>query len=289
MKKLKAILNNQQSHWVGDGFPVKTIFSYHNHPQELSPFLLMDYAQLTKFSPSKHRRGVGEHPHRGFETVTIVYEGEVEHKDSAGGGGLVRKDEVQWMTAASGLVHEEKHGKDFSEKGGFFEMIQLWVNLPQKDKMNKPRYQAITKDKISEHEIHNGLVRLIAGEFSGARSSTLTHTPINLWDIRLKAESKNTFQVPEGHSAMLFVLNGSIHLQDGSIISGSELAVFDPKGNSFSIEAKEDSKALFMGGEIIHEPIVGYGPFVMNSQAEIYQAFLDYESGKMGQLVNNKA
>lgn len=286
MKKLLSTQRSDTPHWVGDGFPVRSIFSYHSSPKEMSPFLLMDYAGPAEFSPSKHIRGVGEHPHRGFETVTIVYSGEVEHKDSSGGGGLIKPGDVQWMTAASGLVHEEKHGKDFANKGGAFEMVQLWINLPKKDKMSKPGYQGIKNENIPVVNIANnaGIVRVIAGDYLGSKGPASTFTPINLWDIRLNAGHTTEFKVPSGHTTAVFVLGGKITLNDGEVVEEAEIALLERDGDSFTITATEDAKILFLGGEPINEPIVGYGPFVMNTTAEIGQAMRDFESGKMGRL-----
>lgn len=286
MKKLLLKRRNDHTHWVGDGFSVRSIFTYNDIADKLSPFLLMDYAGPIEFSPSKHIRGVGEHPHRGFETVTIVYAGEVEHRDSAGGGGLIKAGDVQWMTAANGLVHEEKHGKDFAAKGGPFEMVQLWINLPKKDKMGQPRYQGIKNESIPEIRLSNnaGTLRVIAGNYLDHQGPAKTFTPINLWDIRLQAEHTLTLKVPEGHTAAVFVLSGRITLHSGELLLDAEIAVLDPRGDSFSIEANADSKVLFMGGASIQEPIAAYGPFVMNTMTEIKQAFVDFEDGKMGQI-----
>lgn len=287
MKKLLFTQRSQSSHWVGDGFPVRSIFTYNDIAKEMSPFLLMDYAGPKEFKPSEHIRGVGEHPHRGFETVTIVYSGEVEHRDSAGGGGLITPGDVQWMTAASGLVHEEKHGKDFAKIGGLFEMVQLWVNLPKKDKMAKPRYQGIKSKTIPVVEIPDGagLVRIIAGQYLGKKGPTLTFTPMNLWDMHLKAGHTTEFKVPQGHTTSIFVLSGKITLAGGEVINEAELALLERGGDSFFLTATtEDAKVLFMGGEPINEPILGHGPFVMNTQQEIVQAFHDFQNGKMGQI-----
>ncbi|MGE3758777.1 MAG: pirin family protein [Pseudobdellovibrionaceae bacterium] len=284
MKKLLLTQRSDTPHWVGDGFPVRSIFTYNDLAKKISPFLLMDYAGPAEFSPTQKRRGVGEHPHRGFETVTIVYAGQVEHRDSAGGGGVIQAGDVQWMTAASGLVHEEMHGKDFSKTGGKFEMVQLWVNLPAKDKMNKPRYQGITSAQIPTASLSKGSLRVIAGDFQGHKGAALTHTPINLWDIRLSAKSENTFKVPVGHTTSVFVLSGKIKIGDSKWIESAELALLETEGEEFTIYAEEDSNVLFLGGEPINEPIVGYGPFVMNTQAEIQQAFHDFQEGKMGRI-----
>ncbi|MCM2354281.1 MAG: pirin family protein [Pseudobdellovibrio sp.] len=286
MKKILHVQRSDTPHWVGDGFPVRTIFHYQDLAKYMSPFLLMDYAGPAEFKPTEDRRGVGEHPHRGFETVTVVYSGEVEHRDSAGGGGVIKPGDVQWMTAASGLVHEERHGADFAKNGGLFEMVQLWVNLPAKDKMNKPRYQGIRDAQIPVIELQGGKVRVIAGDYSNAHGPALTHSPINMWDMRLQKGSPHTFTVPEGHTASVFVLSGSIKLNDDKVIGSAELALMDTADTTFKVEVLEDTKMLFLGGAPLNEPIVGYGPFVMNTQQEIRQAFDDFNSGKMGRLTN---
>lgn len=289
-KKLVYTQRSDYPHWVGDGFPVRSAFSYHQlKPEHISPFLLMDYAGPAKFEPTTQSKGVGEHPHRGFETVTIVYSGQVEHRDSAGGGGVIGPGDVQWMTAASGLVHEEKHGKDFSKTGGMFEMIQLWVNLPAKYKMSPPRYQGIMDGQMTRVELpqNSGFVRIIAGDFSGSKGPAKTFTPINLWDMNLKANSENEFQVPANHTAAFFVLKGEVQVvgsEDKGSLSEAELGLLSPNETSFRLKAIKDSQILFMGGEPIKEPVIGYGPFVMNTQQEIRQAMQDYEMGKMGNL-----
>jgi redox-sensitive bicupin YhaK (pirin superfamily) len=285
MKKLLAIRRTRQGHWVGDGFPVRSIFSYHDAARDLSPFLLLDYAGPAQFTPTSERRGVGQHPHRGFETVTIVYSGEVEHRDSAGGGGSIGPGDVQWMTAGAGIVHEEYHGSRFAREGGPFEMIQLWVNLPARHKGVAPGYQGITAAQIPEHELPDGAgrVRLIAGELGDRKAPARTFTPINLWDLRLKGGKKIELELPEGHTAALFVLSGRLAFGADQVGAG-ELALFERSGTTLAIETLEDAAVLLLGGEPIDEPVVGHGPFVMNTQAEIRQAFLDYEAGRMGQI-----
>ena len=286
MKKLKFVRKNDRMHWVGDGFPVRSIFTYQDIAPEVSPFLLLDYAGPTRFEPTTARRGVGAHPHRGFETVTVVYSGEVEHRDSTGAGGTIGPGEVQWMTAASGLVHEEYHGKNFARTGGPFEMVQLWVNLPSHLKMSEPGYQSLTRDMIPEIACAEGAgrVRLIAGNYGDHRGPALTRTPINLWDIRLDRACSFACPVPEGHTASLLVLSGSIRLQEGQVIQHAELAVLEPENGSLGFEATADTKVLFLGGEPLDEPIVGAGPFVMNTIGEIRQAFSDFQNGKMGRF-----
>ncbi|CAN5669327.1 pirin family protein [soil metagenome] len=291
MKKLIKIRRSDAPHWVGDGFPTRTVFHYGDLAKEVSPFLLMDYAGPVEFPPTTQSLGVGEHPHRGFETVTIVYSGEVEHRDSAGGGGKIGPGDIQWMTAASGLVHEEKHGREFAKNGGLFETIQLWVNLPAKDKMTKPRYQTIQDATVPRVELANGVgsVRVIAGSFSeqaGEASATgpaKTFSPINLWDVRLNAGRSVDLRAPKGYTSLVFVLDGDVKLASGETISSTELAVLDRDAEDYALLAVgRDAKILVLSGEPLNEPIAAYGPFVMNTQAEIRQAMIDYEAGKMG-------
>ncbi|PSN16225.1 quercetin 2,3-dioxygenase [filamentous cyanobacterium CCT1] len=290
-KALLSIQRTEGRHWVGDGFPVRTLMAYNSLGQTISPFLLLDYAGPAQFSPTTARRGVGEHPHRGFETVTIVYDGEVEHRDSAGGGGIIGPGDVQWMTAAAGLVHEEFHGPNFAQTGGPFEMVQLWVNLPAKDKMATPRYQGITAAQIPVVELPNdqGSLRVIAGDFDGAQGPAQTFTPINMWDLRLNGDKQVTLNVAEGHTTLLVVLKGSVRVGDSEAVDGAiaeaEIGIFDPAGTTLTLHTQQDTTALLLSGEPIDEPIVGHGPFVMNTTAEIYQAIADYQSGKMGALV----
>jgi quercetin 2,3-dioxygenase len=286
MKKLLFIHTNAQRHWVGDGFPVRSIFSYNDLSQELSPFLLMDYGGPTSFPPTERRLGVGGHPHRGFETVTIVYDGQVEHRDSSGGGGVISKGDVQWMTAGSGLVHEEFHGSDYAKKGGPFEMVQLWVNLPRKDKWVSPGYQGLSSEIIPRVELPDGAghVRVIAGTYNETKGPAHTFSPLNLWDVRVNGGSRAEFKVPEGYTTALFVMKGRIKLPAGETVKEAELAVLDKKGELFAFEAVENTTLLVLNGEPIDEPVVGYGPFVMNSEAEIRQAMVDYNTGKMGTL-----
>lgn len=286
-KTLHSIQRNQGRHWVGDGFPVRTLMAYNGLGQTISPFLLLDYAGPANFSPTTARRGVGEHPHRGFETVTIVYDGEVEHRDSAGGGGIIGPGDVQWMTAAAGLVHEEFHGPNFAQQGGPFEMVQLWVNLPAKDKMASPRYQGITADQIPVVELPDdqGRLRVIAGEYEGTQGPAQTFTPINMWDLRLTGGKQVNLNVPEGYTTLLVVLKGSVRVGGSEAIAEAEIGICDPSGTTLTLHTLQDTTALLLCGEPINEPIVGHGPFVMNTTAEIYQAIADYQSGKMGALV----
>ena len=292
-KRLKFIKESNGAHWVGDGFPVRNIFSYDDIAEEISPFLLLDYAGPRDFPASpgaKKRRGVGEHPHRGFETVSIIYHGEVEHRDSAGGGGIIGPGDVQWMTAARGLVHSEFHGPNYTAAGGPFQMVQLWVNLPARDKMTDPRYQAITSSEIPRVDLPGsaGSVRVIAGECLGARGPARTFTPMNVWDVSLSPGSPTGFEVTEGHTATFLVLEGLVKLGSDPVgeaeIGEAELAVLEREGTRFVLEALTPAKLLLMMGEPLNEPVVGHGPFVMNTEAEIREAIRDYQSGKMGRL-----
>ena len=286
MKKLAFVQRNNQRHWVGDGFPVRSIFSYNERAAELSPFLLLDYAGPANFPPTTQRKGVGEHPHRGFETVTIVYDGEVEHRDSTGGGGVIGPGDVQWMTAAGGLVHQEYHGSEYAKRGGAFEMVQLWVNLPAKDKMTAPGYQGITSAQIPRVELPDGAgaVRVIAGDYNGARGPARTFTPMKVWDVKMNAGKRAAFTVPASHTTALFVLRGRIALADGTTIGEAEMAVLERAGDEFAVEALENTTLLVLNGQPLNEPVVGHGPFVMNTRAEIQQAIVDYQNGRMGQI-----
>jgi redox-sensitive bicupin YhaK (pirin superfamily) len=286
MKKLAFIQSQDTSHWVGDGFPVRSIFSYHDRSAELSPFLLLDYAGPATFAPTSARRGVGEHPHRGFETVTIVYSGEVEHRDSTGAGGIIGPGDVQWMTAAGGIVHEEFHAPAFARAGGLFEVIQLWVNLPARHKMDDPGYQPLASAEIPRVELPDGVgaVRVIAGSFNGAAGPARTFTPMNLWDVRLNAGARAEFDVPHGHTTGLFVLRGRIRLGSGEEVTDAHIVVLDRAGSRVVFEAETEATLLLLTGEPIDEPVAGYGPFVMNTQQEIRQAIADYQSGRMGRI-----
>ena len=285
MKKLAFIKRNSGSHWVGDGFPVRGIFSYNDIAEEMSPFLLMDYAGPADFPPATRKLGVGQHPHRGFETVTIVYAGGVSHRDSSGGGGTIGPGDVQWMTAASGVIHEEYHSPEFARKGGAFEMIQLWVNLPAKDKMSAPAYQGITAGQIPEVALPDqaGTVRIIAGKYGDASGPAHTFTPMNVWDIRLKAGHRVALDLPAGYTTALFVLHGAIRI-DGQTARAAELAVMERAGSRLEFDVAEDTTLLLLNGEPLNEPIAGHGPFVMNTREEIAQAINDYNSGHFGQI-----
>lgn len=284
MKKIEAILRSDAAHWVGDGFPVRSLFSYRANPAAISPFLLFDYAGPWNFEPGTGApRGVGEHPHKGFETVTIVYDGEVSHRDSTGGGGTIGPGDVQWMTAGSGVLHEEFHSPGFSKTGGPFRMVQLWVNLPAKDKLTPARYQAITHDTIPEVAIEGGRARIIAGDYLGNTGPAETFTPINLWDVRLDAGAEVTLPLPDGHSTMIAVLSGHVTIGDAAV-GEAEIARLSTHGEDVTIKADGNTMLLVMTGVPIDEPVFGHGPFVMNNEAEIRQAIADFNSGKFGAL-----
>ena len=286
MKALRQIHRSSATHMVGDGFPVRSVFGYNDLGQKLSPFLLLDYAEPHEFAPSDKPRGVESHPHRGFETVTVVYQGEVEHRDSSGGGGLIGPGDVQWMTAASGLVHEEMHSREFTRRGGTLEMVQLWVNLPAKEKSAPPGYQTLLAADIPNASLTNngGTVRVIAGELFGKKGAARTFTPINLWDIQRRAGHAVELPLPDATTTALLVLRGQVTLTDGQIANAGELAIFDRAGLGLAINAVADSTLLLLNGEPIPEPIVGHGPFVMNTREEIACAFEDFQQGRMGTL-----
>ena len=286
MRKILGRYSAPRPHWVGDGFPVRSLFSHQTHGQQISPFLLLDYAGPARFEPTPQRRGVGEHPHRGFETVTIVYEGEVEHRDSTGAGGTIGPGDVQWMTAASGILHEEYHSPTFAAKGGYFEMVQLWVNLPAMNKKAPPGYQTLLDKDIPTVNLPSGAgtVRVIAGDYEGHKGPARTFTPIDVWDVRLKARRNAAFTPPEGHALIVVVLAGEVEVNGTETAREAEVVLFDRNGGAVAIEASTDTKMLILSGAPINEPVVAQGPFVMNTVGEIKQAMLDFQSGKFGAM-----
>ena len=286
MKKVLGKAGNPNMHWVGDGFPVRSLFSYNNLGPAISPFLLLDYAGPRDFDPSEQPRGVGQHPHRGFETVTIVYDGEVAHRDSTGQGGVIGPGDVQWMTAAGGIIHEEFHSPEFSKSGGRFHMVQLWVNLPAKDKMATPGYQSILNADIPSVDLPRdvGNVRVIAGDFNGAKGPARTFTPVNVWDMRLNRDASIELDLPEGHNAAVVVLSGHVTVGGSEAAGEAEVVLLDKDGAGTTLDADSDSMLLVLTGEPIDEPIVGYGPFVMNSETEIRQAIDDFNMGEFGKI-----
>lgn len=287
MKKIVGVHNAPGGHWVGDGFPVRSLFSYGDQGAQLSPFLLLDYAGPAAFPPATRRRGVGEHPHRGFETVTIVYQGEVEHRDSTGAGGKIGPGDVQWMTAGGGIVHEEFHSEAFTRNGGTLDMVQLWVNLPAKDKMTPPTYQTLLNQDIPAISLPDdaGSVRVIAGEYANRRGAARTFSPVDVWDVRLNSGRTARFEFNQGRTVALVVLRGSVQINGNDIVREAQLVVLDREAGEISLEAgSADVTLLVLSGEPLNEPVVGYGPFVMNSKEEIMQAINDFNSGRFGQI-----
>jgi len=286
MKKILGTYSAPRQHWVGDGFPVRTLFSYNTLGEQMSPFLMLDYAGPTEFTPTTTPRGVGQHPHRGFETVTIVYKGEVSHRDSSGGGGTIGPGDVQWMTAGAGVIHEEFHSPEYTKTGGEFEMVQLWVNLPAKDKMTPAHYQGILNAQIPAVELANnaGTVRVIAGEFEGFVGPAETYSPIDVWDVALNAGKHVPFTVNEGHTVAVVVLKGTVQVNNSQVAREAQMVVLDQVGTEFTVEANSDAKFLILSGLPLNEPIAGYGPFVMNTPAQIDEAIRDFNSGRFGQI-----
>jgi redox-sensitive bicupin YhaK (pirin superfamily) len=284
MKQIADVMRANGGHWVGDGFPVRSLFSYHGDTEAISPFLLFDYAGPHMFEPAARPRGVGQHPHRGFETVTIVYDGEVSHRDSMGNGGTIGPGDVQWMTAAGGILHEEFHSDAFTRTGGPFRMVQLWVNLPARDKMTSPGYQSIREADIPSVALPDGgRVRVIAGEFDGAKGPARTFSPINLWDVRLNAGTDSVLALPEGHTAMIAVLSGHVTVNGRDEAGEAEVIRFEREGSQVQLHADGDSMLLVMTGEPLDEPVFGYGPFVMTNETEIREAIDDFNNGRFGQ------
>ncbi|HEV2173212.1 MAG TPA: pirin family protein [Nitrospira sp.] len=285
-KEILGIYQPGSTHMVGDGFPVRNLFPSNELDRHVDPFLMLDYAGPQFFPATEHPRGVGEHSHRGFETVTIVYEGLVAHRDSAGNAGMIGPGDVQWMTAASGIVHEEMHEKNWAKKGGTLHAIQLWVNLPQAHKMSAPGYQTIVNADIPVIDLGGGAgrLRVIAGSFQGRHGPARTFTPVELYDLQLSTERSVELHIPDGYNTSIFVLQGRASVNGSQLAGEAELIVCKPNGSQVTIEAREDSRLLVMSGQPIEEPIARYGPFVMNSKAELIEAVQDYQAGKMGHL-----
>ena len=286
MKQITGVYTSPAQHWVGDGFPVRSLFSYQTQGEQLSPFLLLDYAGPHYFPAGSGKRGVGEHPHRGFETVTLVYSGEVEHRDSTGKGGIIGPGDVQWMTAGAGILHEEFHSAEFTRTGGELKMIQLWVNLPAKDKMTHPGYQSITADVIPDAALPDGAgtLRVIAGSYGDIAGPAHTFSPLNVWDMQLNQGHDVTFTQPDGWSSALVVFEGEVNVNGSDNAREGQLVVLSQKGEAIHLHATDNARVLLLAGEPLQEPIVGYGPFVMNTKAQIAEAVRDYNSGRFGQI-----
>lgn len=285
-KAVLGVYQGPKTHWVGDGFPVRSLFSYDQLGRHISPFLLLDYAAPTVFEPAARPRGVGEHPHRGFETVTIVYEGEVAHRDSVGNSGVIGPGDVQWMTAAAGILHDEFHSPAFMRRGGALEMAQLWVNLPAKHKMAPPRYQSILNAQIPQMELPDGAgtARVIAGSYSGHKGPAATFSELNVWDLRLRSGKEITLSLPENHSAAIAVLRGAVTANGSREAKDADLVLMERGGTEIRVAAGADSTILVLTGVPIPEPIAGYGPFVMNTRQEIETAMDDFRLGKFGEM-----
>jgi redox-sensitive bicupin YhaK (pirin superfamily) len=289
-KNVELVARPREPHFVGDGFRVHNFIPSIERMsmQRMNPFIMLDYNSKFYFPPTDKPRGVSVHPHRGFETVTIAYKGRVAHHDSSGGGGIIGEGDVQWMTAASGVLHKEYHEEEWSKEGGDFQMVQLWVNLPAKDKMSSPKYQAIQYDDINRYTIENqgGEIEVIAGEYKGVKGAASTFTPMHIFNARLKKGAKAKFDIPANFNTGLVVVEGSILVNDSEKAPTDHFVLMANDGESFSFEAIEDAVVLIVSGEPINEPIAAHGPFVMNTRAELMQAFDDFNNGKFGYLEN---
>ena len=287
-KQVEIVLAPKQPHFVGDGFRVHNFIpsGYGLTMERMDPFIMLDYASRYHFPPTGKPKGVGVHPHRGFETVTIAYKGSVAHHDSAGGGGEIKEGDVQWMTAASGVLHKEYHAESFCASGGDFQMVQLWVNLPAKDKMSTPKYQAIENSNIPKIKVEGGIVEVIAGAYQDHKGAASTFTPINMLNAKLASGGSATFSFPSNHNTCILVIEGEVILNDTEDVPLDHLALFKNEGETFTIKASQDSIVLILSGEPINEPIAAHGPFVMNTREQIMEAFQDYELGKFGDLAD---
>jgi redox-sensitive bicupin YhaK (pirin superfamily) len=283
-KRLLGTFTPGSTHWVGDGFHVRNLFPSNDLGERLSPFLLLDHAAPTEFPPTDSPRGVGEHPHRGFETVTLVLEGRVAHRDSAGNSGVIGPGDVQWMTAGAGVVHEERHERAFAARGGAVHMVQLWVNLPRAHKLTAPRYQDLRADAIPVVERPGARVHVVTGEVDGRRGPAETFSPVELFELRLDAGADLALSVPDGHTAAVVVLQGRARVNGSEPLADSTLALLDVAGEGVRVEAEADTRALLLGGAPLGEPVVAHGPFVMNTRDEIVQAVRDFQDGRMGRL-----
>ena len=285
-KNIEAVIAPREPHFVGDGFRVHNFIpsGYHLDMRRMDPFIMLDYNSKFHFPATDRPKGVGVHPHRGFETVTIAYEGSVSHHDSSGGGGTIQQGDVQWMTAASGVLHKEYHAEEFYKQGGIFQMVQLWVNLPAKDKMSTPKYQAIEHKDIPTVEVENGFIEVIAGEYNQTKGAASTFSPVNMLNAKLNEGGKANFNFPANYNTVLLVIDGEVKVNNQEIVPTDHLLLFTNEGEDFSIEATKNSVVLILSGEPLNEPIASYGPFVMNTQEQIREAFEDFNNGKFGTL-----
>lgn len=287
-KSVELVASPREPHFVGDGFRVHNFIpsGYRMDMQRMDPFLMLDYNSKYHFPPARSPKGVGVHPHRGFETVTIAYKGRVAHHDSSGGGGVIGEGDVQWMTAASGVLHKEYHEEEWSRQGGEFQMVQLWVNLPARDKMSTPKYQAIKNETISRYYVadNGGEIEVIAGSYKGVFGAATTFTPIHMYNARLKAGAQADFSFPAHYNTLLLVLEGSVTVNDTEQVPTDHLALMANDGDTFTVQATSEAVVLVLSGEPINEPIAAHGPFVMNSRQELVEAFNDFNQGKFGYL-----
>ena len=285
-KNIEIVIAPREPHFVGDGFRVHNFIpsGYHLDMKRMDPFIMLDYNSKFNFPATDKPKGVGVHPHRGFETVTIAYQGSVSHHDSSGGGGTIHQGDVQWMTAASGVLHKEYHAEEFYKQGGIFQMVQLWVNLPAKDKMSTPKYQAIEHKDIPTVEVENGFIEVIAGEYNQTKGAASTFSPVNMLNAKLNEGGKANFSFPANYNTVLLVIEGEVKVNEQEIVPTDHLLLFTNEGEDFTIEATENSIVLILSGEPLNEPIASYGPFVMNTQEQIREAFEDFNNGKFGTL-----
>lgn len=290
IKKVDQVIAPQAPHFVGDGFRVHNFIpaSPHLSMQRMNPFIMLDYNSKFNFLPTDIPRGVGVHPHKGFETVTVAYKGKVAHHDSKGNSGVIGEGDVQWMTAASGILHKEYHEKNFAKTGGDFQMVQLWVNLPAEAKKGNPKYQEISHEKVNKFQLpgNGGTIEIIAGEYKGIEGAASTFTPINLYNARLSKGSKAEFSFPSNYNTGLLVIEGSIKVNDKEIVPADHFALLANEGDVFNVEAMENAVVLILSGEPIDEPIAAHGPFVMNTREELSVAFNEFNAGKFGHLEN---
>jgi redox-sensitive bicupin YhaK (pirin superfamily) len=290
VKNIELVLSPPEPHYVGDGFRVHNFIpgGYRADMERMNPFIMLDYGSRFNFPPSDHQRGVGVHPHRGFETVTIAYKGRVAHHDSTGQSGIIGEGDVQWMTAASGILHKEYHEKEFSIQGGEFQMVQLWVNLPAKYKMSAPKYQSLTNDKITKFELESGdgTVEIIAGEYMGLKGSASTFSPVNLLNVKLNKNAKAEFSFPANYNTALLVIEGKIIVNGEEEVNTDHFALFQNEGEQFDVQTVDGAIVLVMSALNLNEPIAAHGPFVMNTRQEIMQAFEDYHNGRFGFLTD---
>jgi redox-sensitive bicupin YhaK (pirin superfamily) len=287
-RSVEMVASPREPHYVGDGFRVHNFIpsGFRLDMERMDPIIMMDYNSKFYFSPSEKPRGVGVHPHRGFETVTIAYKGKVEHHDSSGGGGVISEGDVQWMTAASGVLHKEFHEKEWSKKGGDFQMVQLWVNLPAKDKMSTPKYQAIKNDTIPRYHVENngGEIEIIAGEYKGIKGAATTFTPMNMLNLKLKSNAEASFSFPSNFNTAMLVIEGSIQVNDKDVAPTDHFILMANDGEDFTVKATDDAIVLLLSAAPIGEPIAAHGPFVMNTRQELMEAFNDFNTGKFGYL-----